>query len=245
MPVKRIRSLISASTSAAFANRITQCFTAPNEEILFLQHFDTAFHRHTLFPSIRSQAYQWTTDLQDMSPRTETSSHCFVRPSAPNIATSAIIRHILASRSDQPNAFGEKIPVPTALNVHMWDHLLRHYDDKIVAEFLKYGWPINYSSHQLPLSTSHNHPSALTFADHVRHYIKTELSFGAIAGTLFGQPTQQASRLLSTANSSKTRFVKTPSRHGLEFSPRPFCKQRNSFAHLSGFPVQSSSSRNR
>ena len=60
VPVKRIRSLIPASTSAAFVNRITQCFTAPNEEILFLQHFDTAFHRHTLFPSIRPQAYHWT-----------------------------------------------------------------------------------------------------------------------------------------------------------------------------------------
>lgn len=123
-----------------------------------------------------------------MCPRTETSSQCFVRPTAPSTATSAIICHISASRSDQPNAFGDKIPVPTALNVHMWAHLLHHYDDKIVAEFLKYGWPIDYSSHQFPLSTSHNHQSALTFADHVRHYIKTELSFGAIAGPFSVNP---------------------------------------------------------
>ena len=127
-------------------------------------------------------------DLQDTHSRTETSSHCFVCSTAPSTDTSAIIRHILASRSAQPNAFGAKIPVPTALKVHMWAHLLRHYDDKIVAEFLKYGWPINYSSHQSPLSTPHNHQSALAFADHVRHYIKTELSFGAITGPFSVNP---------------------------------------------------------
>ena len=77
-------------------------------------------------------------DLQDTRSRTETFSHCFVRSTAPSTATSAVIRHILASRSAQPNAFGAKIPVPTALKVHMWAHLLRHYDDKIVAEFLNY-----------------------------------------------------------------------------------------------------------
>ena len=95
-------------------------------------------------------------DLQDTRSRTETS-HCFVCPTAPSTDTSAIIRHILASRSAQPNAFGTKIPLPTALKVHMWAHLLRHYDDKIVVEFLKNRWPINYSSHQSPLSTPLNH----------------------------------------------------------------------------------------
>ena len=74
-------------------------------------------------------------DLQDTRTCTETSSHRFVPSST---ATSAFIRHILASRSDQPNAFGYKIPVATALKVHMWAQLLRHYDDKIVVEFLKF-----------------------------------------------------------------------------------------------------------
>ena len=107
-------------------------------------------------------------DLQDTRSRTETSSHCFVRSTAPSTDTSAIIRHILASRSAQPNAFGAKIPVPTALKVHMWAHLLRHYDDKIVAEFLKYGWPINYSSinrHYLHLTIINRlWPLPITFA---------------------------------------------------------------------------------
>ena len=102
-------------------------------------------------------------------------------PTAHGAKISAVIRHILASRSDQPNAFGAKIPVKTTLNVDRWEHLLCDYDDKIVVEFLKYGWPINYCSTQLPHSILRNLSSALAFADHVRHYIETELSFDAIA----------------------------------------------------------------
>ena len=82
------------------------------------QHFDASFHRHTLLPWIRPQAYQWTKIYQTFA-----HAHCFVCPRAPSTATSAIICHILASRSDQPNAFRDKIPVPTALKVHMWSHL--------------------------------------------------------------------------------------------------------------------------
>ena len=60
VPVKRKRRLILASTSAAFANRITPCFTAPNKGILFHQYFDTTLHRHTLLPSMQPRIYQWT-----------------------------------------------------------------------------------------------------------------------------------------------------------------------------------------
>ena len=59
------------------------------------------------------------------------------------------------------------------------------------------------------------------------------------------QPAQQASRMLPTSNCPETRFVYTPSRHGLEFPARLFGKQRNSFEHLPRLPLQTSSSRNR
>ena len=101
---------------------------------------------------------------------------------------SAVIRHIPASRSDSPNAFGSKIPVHTALKINMWEDLLLDYHDKIVVEFLKYGWPINYSASQSPHSTMCNHPSALAFPYCVQHYIQTELSFGAIAGPFSTNP---------------------------------------------------------
>lgn len=102
-------------------------------------------------------------DLQDTRSRTETSSHCFVHSTAPSPDTSAIIRHILASRSAQPNAFGAKIPGPTALKVHMWAHLLRHYDDKIVADGRSITAPIN--RHYLHLTIINRlWPLPITFA---------------------------------------------------------------------------------
>ena len=102
-------------------------------------------------------------DLQDTRSRTETSSHCFVRSTAPTTDTSAIIRHILASRSAQPNAFGAKIPGPTVLKVHMWAHLLRHYDDKIVADGRSITAPIN--RHYLHLTIINRlWPLPITFA---------------------------------------------------------------------------------
>ena len=102
-------------------------------------------------------------DLQDTRSRTETSSHCFVHSTAPSPDTSAIIRHILASRSAQPNAFGAKIPGPTVLKVHMWAHLLRHYDDKIVADGRSITTPIN--RHYLHLTIINRlWPLPITFA---------------------------------------------------------------------------------
>ena len=80
-------------------------------------------------------------------------------------------------------------------------------------EFLKYGWPINYCSTQLPHSTLRNHLSALAFADHVRHYIETELSFDAIAGPFSDNPLRQPLVLCSPLQtvpkrgSSKRRVV--------------------------------------
>ena len=73
----------------------------------------------------------------------------------------------------------------------MWNHVLLDYDDEIVVEFFNYGWPINYNSHQLQQSTQHTLPSALAFSDHVRAYIKAELSFTTIAGPFQKNPLHQ------------------------------------------------------
>ena len=126
-----------------------------------------------------------------MLSHTGTSSLVSLNANTQSSNVSAVIRHILASRSDSPNASGSKIPVYTALKINMWEDLLLDYHDKIVVEFLKHGWPINYSASQSPHSTMRNHPSALAFPDHVRHYIQTKLSFGAIAGSFSTNPLQK------------------------------------------------------
>lgn len=108
-------------------------------------------------------------------------------PSDRFASVSPIIKHILASKHDLPNAFGAKVPVVTPLNITAWEFRLQDYHDSNVVPFLRYGWPINYTADKLPASSS-NHPSALSYSEHVDYYIATELELGAIAGPFIHNP---------------------------------------------------------
>ena len=96
--------------------------------------------------------------------------------------TSAVTRHLIASRHNQPNAFGAKLLVPTSLLLPNWKTLLSNYSDSIVVDFLSYGWPINYTAPTFPALSLRNHPSASNYDSHVQTYNDTELSWNAIAG---------------------------------------------------------------
>ena len=85
----------------------------------------------------------------------------------------AVVAHILASKSSQPNAFGAKIAVSSQLNISVWKHYLADYADHDVVEFLQFGWPINYNASVLPQPTRTNHHSALAYAEDVQHYLST------------------------------------------------------------------------
>ena len=98
--------------------------------------------------------------------------------------TSAVVRRLIASCHNQPNAFGAKLLVSTSLLLTNWRTLLSNYSDKIVVDFLPYGWPINYTTSTLPASSLHKHPSASHFDSHVQAYIDTELAWNAIARPL-------------------------------------------------------------
>ena len=50
--------------------------------------------------------------------------------------TSAVLRHLIASRHNQPNAFGAKLLVPSSLLLPNWRTLLSNYSDNIVVDFL-------------------------------------------------------------------------------------------------------------
>lgn len=109
--------------------------------------------------------------------------------SATSLATvSSIVKHILASKHDRPNAFGAKIPVTSYLNIAAWEFRLQDYHDSDIVKFLRFGWPINYTADTLPETSVSNHPSAISFSDHVDYYIATELEHGAIAGPFHYNP---------------------------------------------------------
>ena len=102
-----------------------------------------------------------------------------------------MIQHLLVSKSEYPNAFGARLPVITQLNISVWEFYLQSYHDAHVVDFQRFGWPVSYTAENLPTSSSSNHPSAVDFADHVEHYINTELGYHAIAGPFSTNPLHQ------------------------------------------------------
>ena len=81
-----------------------------------------------------------------------------------------------------PNAFGARRQVYSGFNITFWYQYLEHYEDKIVVDFLRFGWPINFHSEVFPISTFRNHPSATSNSDCLSVYIAKELAHRAVLG---------------------------------------------------------------
>ena len=73
--------------------------------------------------------------------------------------------HRTAALTGQPNYQTAQVPVFTTLNIAMWRELLSGYPDKIICEFLEFGWPIGYMSDTLPIFDLRTHWGALDFPD--------------------------------------------------------------------------------
>ena len=52
-----------------------------------------------------------------------------------------------------------RIPIQTTLNIAEWIQRLSNYHDKVICEYLEFGWPINYCNQTLPVYDVDNHPS--------------------------------------------------------------------------------------
>lgn len=87
-----------------------------------------------------------------------------------------------------PNFLGAKRTVHSGLNLKIWEQELRDYHDREICHFLCFGWPVGYHLPRPPASVPENHASACNHAEHVHHYIKTELSHNAIAGPFKSPP---------------------------------------------------------
>jgi len=63
-----------------------------------------------------------------------------------------------------PNVFRAWCQVYSGFKIAFWYQHLEHYEDKIVVDFLHFGWPINFHSEVFPIATFRNHPSATSVA---------------------------------------------------------------------------------
>lgn len=94
-----------------------------------------------------------------------------------------------------PNCLGAKVPVSSGLKIQAWVDNLVNYHDNELCHFLAYGWPIGYDAPTPPLPVLKNHPSAIDYPDHVRHFISTEKRFEALEGPIHAIPFKPWSRI--------------------------------------------------
>ena len=81
------------------------------------------------------------------------------------------------------NYKGARIRVPTESNISNWRALCANFDDQLLLDYLKYGFPLCVDRNKLVFNTEVvNHPSAVQFPDDINIYFQTEISHKAIVG---------------------------------------------------------------
>ena len=70
----------------------------------------------------------------------------------------------------------------------MWRALLQDYEDRVICDFLEFGWPLGYTNQTFPVFDLRSHRGALTFPSAVQEYIRSEISLGRVAGPFAATP---------------------------------------------------------
>ena len=82
-----------------------------------------------------------------------------------------------------PNYAQARFPLTSGLNIQEWENELGDYHDKMLLQYLKFGFPLSLSNpSSLNNSVTKNHHSALQYPTAVNGYLQKELSLGAIIG---------------------------------------------------------------
>ena len=59
---------------------------------------------------------------------------------------------------NKPNYRGARLPI-SKFPIDTWKEKLSNYEDQQLLDFLEFGWPVGYESHNLPTLDLNNHPS--------------------------------------------------------------------------------------
>ena len=93
-----------------------------------------------------------------------------------------IVAHDAVKNSGVPNFKGARIPIPTKLNIPYWYDCLGDYQDRVIVDLLKFGFPLGYISDSLPVSELRNHSGATDFGQYVSSYLEKEIDRKLILG---------------------------------------------------------------
>ena len=111
-------------------------------------------------------------------------------PELPLSGKSSLMQTIFSVRaSGKPNYLEARVPVPTHWDPDLLDSLLEDYEEKLVVDFLRYGWPMSRSILLLTNGSGKvNNKGALEFPDAINHYLATEHSNNTLLDPLFTNP---------------------------------------------------------
>lgn len=92
-------------------------------------------------------------------------------------------------KSGLPNSLGKKIPVPSKLNLDMWDATFGE-DERYteLLSFVRYGFPMGYMGPTAEYDEKYNHTSAVNYPGDIEGFIQKEIGLGGIIGPLNEQP---------------------------------------------------------
>ena len=92
-------------------------------------------------------------------------------------------------RATGPNASTLRLPVPSKLNIPEWRSRLRHYPERDLCDFLKFGWPTGHASTlNIPASSQTNHRSARANPQIIAAFLSKECELGATCGPFSSNP---------------------------------------------------------
>lgn len=92
------------------------------------------------------------------------------------------------AQTGKPNYLVARVPVPSTLNISTWRELLQDYADRVVCEFLEFGWPVGFMPTTLPVFYLWTHRGALLFLEQVTAYLTKEIYLGRVAGPFDAVP---------------------------------------------------------
>ena len=91
--------------------------------------------------------------------------------------------------SGLPNFRGCKIRVGVNFNVELWRSRLKDYEDKVVCEFIEFGFPLDVDKKKkLCYDVRKNHKGAREYPEFINTYFKKECNEARIAGPFSYNP---------------------------------------------------------
>ena len=94
-------------------------------------------------------------------------------------------------QSGKYNFEGCRIPVPESkkFNLKLWREKLKDYDDRIVCDYLEFGFPIDFDKEKkLVFDVRKNHKGAREFPEFITNYLRRECEGSRIAGPFKKNP---------------------------------------------------------